>query len=148
MADIGSAADGKTGRLVEPPRLPPGEWPGGWRTIRRLVVSSHDERDLRVQPVTHDAIPLDDGRHVLHPDALDVVDRWAKAFEGIEQNMPNWYVGAHGMAYFHPVAFSQAITATTSHLSTATFSAPRSSGGSGGGGFSGGGGGGGGGGSW
>ncbi len=80
--------------------------------------------------------------------ALDVVDNWAKAFEGIEQNMPNWYVGSHGMMYFHPVALSQAITATTSHLSTATFSAPRSSGTSGGGGFSGGGGGGGGGGSW
>ncbi len=80
--------------------------------------------------------------------ALDVVDHWAKSFEGIEQNMPNWYIGSHGMMYFHPVAFSQAITATTSHLSTATFSAPRSSGTSGGGGFSGGGGGGGGGGSW
>lgn len=81
--------------------------------------------------------------------ALDVVDGWAKAFEGIEQNMPHWYVGSHGMMYFHPVAFSQAINATTSHLSTATFSAPRSSGMSGGGGgFSGGGGGGGGGGSW
>jgi uncharacterized membrane protein len=80
--------------------------------------------------------------------ALDVVDRWAKAFEGIEQNMPNWYVGSHGMTHFHSVAFSQAINATTSHLSTATFSAPRSSGTSGGGGFSGGGGGGGGGGSW
>lgn len=81
--------------------------------------------------------------------ALDVVDSWAKAFEGIEQNLPNWYVGTHAMMYFHPVAFSQAITATTSHLSTATFSAPRSSGTSGGGGgFSGGGGGGGGGGSW
>ncbi len=80
--------------------------------------------------------------------ALDVVDRWAKAFVGIEQNMPHWYIGSHGMMYFHPVAFSQAITATTSHLSTATFAAPRSSGTSGGGGFSGGGGGGGGGGSW
>ncbi|MDF1543836.1 MAG: DUF2207 domain-containing protein [bacterium] len=79
--------------------------------------------------------------------ALDVVDRWAKAFEGIEQNMPAWYVGAHGMTHFHPVAFSDAINTTTSHLSTATFSAPRSSGSSGGG-SSGGGGGGGGGGSW
>ena len=81
--------------------------------------------------------------------ALDVVDNWAKAFEGLEQNLPTWYVGTHGMMYFHPVAFSKAINATTSHLSTATFSAPRSSGTSGGGGgFSGGGGGGGGGGSW
>ncbi len=81
--------------------------------------------------------------------ALDVVDNWAKAFEGIEQNMPHWYAGSHGMTYFHPVAFSQAINATTSHLSKVTFSAPRGSGTSGGGGgFSGGGGGGGGGGSW
>lgn len=80
--------------------------------------------------------------------ALDVVDHWAKAFEGIEQNTPTWYVGAHGFAHFHPVLFASAITATTSHLSQATFSAPRSSGAGGGGGFSGGGGGGGGGGSW
>ena len=81
--------------------------------------------------------------------ALNVVDMWAKSFEGIEQNIPTWYVGAHGITNFHPVAFSSAINTATSNLSSAVFSAPRSSGSSGGGGgFSGGGGGGGGGGSW
>ena len=83
--------------------------------------------------------------------ALDVVDLWAKAFDGIEQEKPNWFVSTHAITTFNPVLFSHAITHTASHLGNATFSAPRSSGlsgGGGGGGFSGGGGGGGGGGSW
>ena len=84
--------------------------------------------------------------------ALDVVSLWAKAFDGIEQDQPNWYVSGYHMPIFHPVMFSKAIETTASTLGSTTFSAPRSSGlsggGGGGGGFSGGGGGGGGGGSW
>jgi len=82
--------------------------------------------------------------------ALDVVDYWSKAFEGIYDEPPNWYVSRAGFAAFSPVMFSKTITETTSTLSNTMFSAPRGSGtgGGGGGGFSGGGSGGGGGGSW
>lgn len=85
--------------------------------------------------------------------ALDVVDNWAKAFEGIYQNPPEWYVSPGGLRTFSPGSFSHSINSMTSSLGTAMFSAPRGSGISGGGGFSGGGSsgggfGGGGGGSW
>ncbi|HMK49139.1 MAG TPA: DUF2207 domain-containing protein [Thermodesulfovibrionales bacterium] len=85
--------------------------------------------------------------------ALDVVDNWAKAFEGIYQEPPGWYSSPTGFRTFHPYSFSRSINAATSSLGSAMFSAPRGSGiggGSGfsGGGFSGGGFGGGGGGSW
>jgi uncharacterized membrane protein YgcG len=86
--------------------------------------------------------------------ALDVVDNWAKAFEGISQEAPRWYVSQGGIRTFSPSGFSRSINAATSSLASAMFSAPRGSGISGGGGFSGGGGssgggfGGGGGGSW
>lgn len=86
--------------------------------------------------------------------ALDVTDRWAKAFEGIDQEPPQWYVSSHPsrLATFSPRAFSSSLTTMSSSLSSAMFSAPRSSGGGGGGfgggGSSGGGFGGGGGGSW
>lgn len=85
--------------------------------------------------------------------ALDVVDNWAKSFEGIYQEPPNWYVSPGGFRTFIPSHFSYSIGSMTSNLSSSIFSAPRGSGvggsgGSGGGGFSGGGFGGGGGGSW
>lgn len=84
--------------------------------------------------------------------ALDVVDNWAKAFEGIYQDPPSWYVSPGGFRTFMPSHFAYAIGSLTSNLSSAMFSAPRGSGvggsGSGIGGFSGGGFGGGGGGSW
>jgi uncharacterized membrane protein len=86
--------------------------------------------------------------------ALDVVDNWAKAFEGIYQEAPAWYTSPTGFRTFHPYTFSRSINAATSSLGSAMFSAPRGSGISGsgggfsGGGFSGGGFGGGGGGSW
>jgi len=84
--------------------------------------------------------------------ALDVTDNWAKAFEGIYQEPPDWYVSPGGFRTFVPSHFSYSIGSLTSNLSSAMFSAPRGSGvgggGSGGGGFSGGGSGGGGGGSW
>ncbi len=85
--------------------------------------------------------------------ALDVTDSWAKAFQGIYQQPPEWYVSPVGIRTFDPYTFSHSIQSVTSNLSSAMFSAPRGSGssgggGSGGGGSSGGGFGGGGGGSW
>jgi uncharacterized membrane protein len=83
--------------------------------------------------------------------ALDVADNWAKAFEGIYQEPPRWYVSPEGFRTFSPYSFSRSFNLVTSSLSSAMFSSPRGSGGSGGGGgggFSGGGFGGGGGGSW
>ncbi|OGP89442.1 MAG: hypothetical protein A2157_13330 [Deltaproteobacteria bacterium RBG_16_47_11] len=84
--------------------------------------------------------------------ALDVADNWAKAFEGIYQDPPDWYVSPGGFRTFTPYAFVHSMNSVTSNLSSAMFSAPRGSdgggGGFGGGGSSGGGFGGGGGGSW
>ena len=86
--------------------------------------------------------------------ALDVADNWAKAFEGIYQNPPDWYVSPMGHRTFSAYTFSHSLNSVTSSLSSAMFSAPRGSGtgggggGGGGGGSSGGGFGGGGGGSW
>ena len=85
--------------------------------------------------------------------ALNVADNWARAFEGIYQQPPEWYVSPMGGRMFSPAVFNHSINSAMSNLSSAMFSAPRSSG-TGGGGFSGGGGssgggfGGGGGGSW
>ncbi|HOV78886.1 MAG TPA: DUF2207 domain-containing protein [Bacillota bacterium] len=85
--------------------------------------------------------------------ALDVTDNWAKAFEGIYQEQPDWYVSPGGMRVFTPYVFIGSINSMASSAGAAMFSAPRSggaggAGGFGGGGFSGGGFGGGGGGSW
>ena len=86
--------------------------------------------------------------------ALDVADNWAKAFEGICQDPPDWYVSPGGFRTFTPYTFVHSMNSVTSSLASAMFSAPRGSGGSGGGGGFGGGGssgggfGGGGGGSW
>ena len=88
--------------------------------------------------------------------ALDVADNWAKAFEGIYQTPPDWYVSPMEHRTFSAYAFSHSLNSVTSSLSSAMFSAPRGSGtgggsggsGGGGGGSSGGGFGGGGGGSW
>jgi hypothetical protein len=76
--------------------------------------------------------------------ALGVEEHWAKAFQGIIQNPPTWYVGpgygTYGM--FNPVLFTHDVR-TMSNVAASTFvSAPRSSSsgsGFGGGGFSGGG---------
>jgi uncharacterized membrane protein len=88
--------------------------------------------------------------------ALDVADNWAKAFEGIYQDPPDWYVAPGGFRTFSPYLFTHSINSVTSGLASAMYSAPRGSGigggggggGFGGGGSSGGGFGGGGGGSW
>jgi uncharacterized membrane protein len=85
--------------------------------------------------------------------ALNVVDHWAEAFEGIYQETPHWFVSSAGPTTFSPSGFSRSIHSATSTLASAIFSSPRGSGVSGGGGgdgggSSGGGFGGGGGGSW
>ncbi|NWF52720.1 MAG: DUF2207 domain-containing protein [Nitrospirae bacterium] len=80
--------------------------------------------------------------------AFGVEKKWAKAFDGIYQDYPNWYVTATAFRTFNPHTFSSSINSLTSSIGSATFSSPRGSGVSGGGGFSGGGSGGGGGGSW
>ena len=79
-----------------------------------------------------------------------VVNRWAKAFEGIDTSQANssWYVGN---APFQAALLSSSLQSMNSSISSAISASPPSSGSSsgfGGGGFSGGGGGGGGGGSW
>ena len=81
--------------------------------------------------------------------ALGVSERWAKAFEGIQQEPPRWYVSRGGFDTFRPAAFHHSLDTALSSMAAAMQSSPRS-GGSGfsGGGGSGGGGGGGGGGSW
>ncbi len=61
--------------------------------------------------------------------ALDVVDHWAKAFKGIYQDPPNWYVSPGGFQTFTPYAFAHSMNAVTSNLSSAMFSAPRGTGG-------------------
>lgn len=81
--------------------------------------------------------------------ALDVSDRWAKAFEGIYQEPPRWYVSRSGADTFRPSAFHHSLDSALTTMSSAMHSSPRSSGsGFSGGGSSGGGSGGGGGGSW
>ncbi len=83
--------------------------------------------------------------------ALNVADHWARSFEGIYQDPPDWYVSPAGFRTFSPYAFTHSLNSVTSDLSSAMFSAPRGSSGGGsfgGGGSSGGGFGGGGGGSW
>lgn len=84
-----------------------------------------------------------------------VVDKWAKAFEGMAIQQPQWYEGAAFQAgAFNAAAFQSSFSSLNSSMNTAVMSRPsQSSSGSGfssggGGGFSGGGGGGGGGGSW
>ncbi|RPJ11951.1 MAG: DUF2207 domain-containing protein, partial [Deltaproteobacteria bacterium] len=57
--------------------------------------------------------------------ALDVVDNWAKAFEGIYQDPPNWYVSPGGFRAFTPYAFTRSMNSVTSSLASAVFSAPR-----------------------
>ncbi|MDA8433203.1 MAG: DUF2207 domain-containing protein [Nitrospiraceae bacterium] len=79
--------------------------------------------------------------------ALNVAENWGKAFEGIYQQPPDWYSSPSGFRTFSPGSFTRSLNSTMSSLSTAMYSAPRSSG-AGGGGSSGGGFGGGGGGSW
>lgn len=89
-----------------------------------------------------------------HAVAMGLAREWAQAFEGIVDQMPDWYGGPRGTT-FHPVYFANDLTSISDSVGAAAAVPPRSSGGSGGssgfssgGGFSGGGFGGGGGGSW
>lgn len=77
---------------------------------------------------------------------LGVTAIWAKEFEGLAMNPPEWYRDLSG-AHFSALSFSSSLNSFSSAASSTLASAPSGSG-SGGGGFSGGGGGGGGGGSW
>jgi uncharacterized membrane protein len=86
--------------------------------------------------------------------ALGIENRWAKAFEGIVQNTPTWYVGPTPYIGFNPIFFAGSMHAMAMDAHQAFVAAPRASstgsgwGGGGGGGFSGGGFGGGGGGAF
>ena len=76
--------------------------------------------------------------------ALGVEEKWAKAFEDIYREPPDWYVGRQAHA-FHTGLFVNNLAAMTSQAGAVMASQPRSTGGSGfgggggGGGFSGGG---------
>ena len=77
-----------------------------------------------------------------------LVDKWAKAFEGIYNRPPSWYEGDFGPR-FTTLVFVNSVSRSLSSANSAFVSRPGGGGsGFGGGGFSGGGGGGGGGGSW
>jgi len=77
--------------------------------------------------------------------AFQVEDRWAKAFDGLYQQPPDWYRGAGAGAGFRASQFSRQLRTMSSTASRTTSSSPGGSSGSGGGGSSGGGSGGGGG---
>jgi uncharacterized protein (TIGR04222 family) len=94
-------------------------------------------------------------QYLPHAVAFGLTREWAKAFEGIVQEMPQWYVGPRGPGVaFRPTFFGDDMISVSNALGSAASVPPRSSGSSGGssgfggGGFSGGGGGGGGGSSW
>jgi uncharacterized membrane protein YgcG len=70
-----------------------------------------------------------------------VVDKWAKAFEGVDLKQPDWYRGG-SLNTFSALYFANSLTAATSSISHSLAVSPSSHGG--GGGFGGGGGGGGG----
>jgi uncharacterized membrane protein len=75
--------------------------------------------------------------------ALGIENHWAKAFQGIVQNPPAWYVGPTPYVGFNPIFFAGSMHAMASDVHQAFVSAPRASSsgsGWGGGGFGGGGG--------
>ena len=86
--------------------------------------------------------------------ALGIENRWAKAFRGIVQDPPTWYVGPTPYMAFNPIFFAGSMHAMAMDAHQAFTAAPRASSsgsgwsGGGGGGFSGGGFGGGGGGAF
>ena len=86
-------------------------------------------------------------KYLAYAMVFGLTHKWARAFEGLKVEPPDWYVGYHP---FTAIYFADAITRASTSLNSAMATAPSSSGSSGfgGGGFSGGGFGGGGGGSW
>ncbi len=82
---------------------------------------------------------------------LGVTDKWARDFEHIALEPPDWYASEGGFRTFNSIAMLSVINSSMNSLETSMTSSPASTGsggGSMGGGFSGGGSGGGGGGSW
>ncbi len=80
-------------------------------------------------------------RYLPHAMALQVEKQWARAFEGMYKEPPDWYSGPHGRR-FRPTIFVTHLGGMSHRVGNAMSSQPRSSGGSafsGGGGFSGGG---------
>jgi hypothetical protein len=82
-------------------------------------------------------------RYLPYAMAFGVEDRWARAFDDLYREPPDWYSGT-GRSAFRPSTFTSRMSTMTSSASSAMTSSPSSSG-SGGGGSSGGGSGGGGG---
>jgi uncharacterized membrane protein YgcG len=71
---------------------------------------------------------------------LGVTDRWAKNFESIGIQPPNWYHGYYGSPMFNAIVFTSLMTHHMNGFTTAMAARPQSrSGGFGGGGYSGGG---------
>jgi hypothetical protein len=50
---------------------------------------------------------------------LNVVDNWARAFEGLYQEPPDLYVSPVGFWTFSPYAFTHSLSSVTSNLSRA-----------------------------
>lgn len=109
---------------------------------RYLSVAEKDRLAFHNPP---ENIPELFDRYLPYAIAFGVEEKWAKQFEGIYRDQPNWYSGGHP-GTFAVASLASDLSSFTSTVAAA--SAPQTSGGSGGGGFSGGGFGGGGGGSW
>ena len=114
----------------------------GFEEFLRRVEAEHFKRIIAGHPELFD-------KYLPFAMAFGVERQFAKAFEGIYTQAPQWYVGP-SMANFSVSHFSSSMSHLSSAASTTMSSSPRSSGGSGfgGGGSSGGGGGGGGGGAF
>jgi uncharacterized membrane protein YgcG len=107
-------------------------------------LSTVDAHRLYTLPMTPELFE----RFLPYAMALGVEGRWAKAFEGICQEPPQWYGGIGPVGHFHPSGLTQSLGQMGEVTAQAMTSAPRSSEGSGfgggggasdGGGFSGGG---------
>jgi uncharacterized membrane protein len=110
----------------------------GFEEFLRRVEAEHMERVIK-HPELFD-------KYLPYAMAFGVEKKWAKAFQGIYTQPPNWYVGP-SFTNFNVGHFSSSLSSMTGKVSSTMSSSPRSSGGSGfSGGSSGGGGGGGGGG--
>ena len=112
----------------------------GFEEFLRRVESEHLKRVIIGHPELFD-------RYLPYAMAFGVEKKWARAFDGIYQQSPTWYVGPN-MMHFSPSRFTTSLSSLTTAAGSTMTSSPRSSSGSGfgGGGSSGGGGGGGGGG--
>lgn len=71
---------------------------------------------------------------------MGVTDKWAKNFEGIGVEPPDWYSGHYGSSMFNTILFTSMISRNMSQFQNTFVSRPEPSGTAGSGGFSGGGG--------